>query len=548
MHKKNRLLMAVLLVMLLAGAVVAFILLPGNRGPEAGFVGAAEAVAVTPVTTFDGITDTGNIFDELYNPIGLAFLGDYLVIADSMCDRIQIINGRDNQHIGTPGRFGLSYGYSGAFIDGFLEYAMFMKPSGVFVTPSGDIIVSDTANHAIRMITGAFVITVAGNGTSGFRDGAETHAMFNSPKAAVVCQNGYIYVADTLNHVLRRIDPSGNVSLFAGAPGSSGFADGQLADARFFQPSGLYITGDGVLYIADSANHAIRRLQDGMVSTVAGRPGEAIRFSDYFEGGHMDGANAYASFNFPRDIAMLPNGYLLVADSLNHSIRMITPEYTRTILGGGAAGRFHYSAENLQLTRPEGLAINGEMLYISDTFNNTVVSVPLTDRVLAGRPTREQMLVATELTINSRFAFRGDIRIFYGNQRINMGRVQPWIVGDSIFMPIRPLLEALGATVNLCETTGDLTIIVGDTITTLAQGLDYFIMRGMMVTTMHELMRLFPYTIEWFPELSLITVYVPQDLRGGGGKFLQKLKNYYPHHLFCAFSLFPFFWEPPRVE
>jgi len=515
MHKNRRiLLIAIALFVLLSGSVAAYVLLSGDNDPYADVAGLAEAVAVTPVVFFDGITNPEDIFDELYNPIGLALLGDYLVVADSMCDRIQILNNNGNERIGMPGRFGLSYHYSGAFIDGFREYAMFMNPSGVFVTNDGDIIVSDTSNHAIRRIMGAFVITVAGNGTSGFRNGAETHAMFNSPRAAVVCQDGYIYVADTLNHVLRIISPDGYVSLFAGSPENSGFVDGSLTEARFFQPSGLYITQDGTLYVADSANHAIRRIQNGTVITVAGHPGEAISLSDYFEGGHFDGPNAEATFNLPRDVALLPNGYLLVADSLNHSIRMITETDTITLLGGGDAGRFHHSTENLQLTRPEGIATDGETLFISDTFNNVVLSLPITERVLAGRPSRERMLVETELTLDSRFAFRGDIRVFLGNQRINMGRIQPWIREESIFIPIRPLLEALGAGVNLCETTGELSIIVGDTITILALDLDYFIMRGMMVTTLYELTRLFPYTMEWFPELSLITVYIPQDLRG----------------------------------
>jgi len=516
-HKRRKILIiAIVLIVLIFGSLTAYFILSDNIGPY-DILGLAEAVAVTPVLYFDGLadaTDPEYIFDELYNPIGLALLGDSLVVADSMCDRIQILSASGNERIGLHGRFGLSYSYSGAFIDGFREYSMFMKPSGVFVTPSGDIIVADTDNHAIRLITGAFVITLAGNGTSGFRDGAETVAMFNHPRAVVMCPNGYIIVADTLNHVLRRIDQNGYVTLFAGLPGDSGFDDGPIEQARFFQPSGLYITTDGTLYIADSANHAIRRIQNGIVSTIAGQPGAPVSLSDYFEGGHVDGSISEATFNFPRDIALLPNGYIVVADSLNHSIRIITPTETRTILGGGDAGRFHYSTENLRLTRPEGVATDGETLFISDTFNNVVLALPLTERVLAGRPSRDRMLAETGLTINSRFAFRGDIRVFMGDERIDMGRVQPWIRGDAIFVPIRPLLEALGAEVNLNETTGVLTIVVDDTVTTLLRDLDYFILRGIMVTTLHELTRLFPYTMEWFPELSLITVYIPQDLRG----------------------------------
>jgi len=512
-HKK-KIIIAIVLALLLSGLVVHFAFSPFDTDPEEYVIGIAEAVSVTAVKYFDGISDPQRIFDELYYPIGIAVMDSYLVVADSMCDRVQILDGQYNERIGAPGRFGLSYGNSGAFIDGFREYAMFMKPAGVFAAHNGDIIISDSGNHAIRKITGAFVITIAGNGISGFRDGVETQAQFNQPRAAVMCADGFIYVADTLNHVLRRIDPNGYVSLFAGAPGESGFNDGSLAEARFFQPSGLYLTEAGVLYVADSANHAIRRIDGGMVSTVAGQPGEAVRFSDYFEGGYIDGSNNEARFNFPRDVALLADGSILVADSLNHAIRMITAEYTRTLLGGGMAGRFHSSTENLRLTRPEGVATDGETLFISDTMNNRVLAVPLTDRVLTGRPSRGQMLEETGLTVDSRFAFRGDIRVFLGDQRVDMGRVQPWIRGDSIFVPIRPFLEALGAVVHLNESSGELSIFIGDTVTILARDLDYFIMRGIMVTTLSELTRLFPYTIEWFPDLSLITLYIPQDLRG----------------------------------
>ena len=511
MRNRKIAIIAIILFLLLIGLVLFYVFRPS--GHEAHIIGEAEAVAVTPVSSFDGISDPLDVLDEFYRPMGIAMNGAYLIIADSMSDRVQILDGADNVRIGMPGRFGLSYNYAGAFMDGFREHTMFMKPSGVFAAPNGDIIVSDTGNHAIRRITEQFTITVAGNGTPGFLDGPETQARFNEPRAAVMCPAGYIYVADTMNHVLRIIDPGGNVSLFAGAPRQSGFLDGPLAEAMFFQPSGLYLSAGGALYVADSANHAIRRVYNGMVSTIAGQPGSPIRFSDYFEGGHIDGPNYEARFDFPRDVALLPDGSVLVADSLNHAVRMVTPEGTRTLLGGGMAGRFHGSAENLRITRPEGIATDGETLFVSDTMNNRVLSIPLTDRVLAGRPSRGQMLADTGLTVNSRFAFRGDIRVFLGSQRVDMGRVQPWLRGDSLFVPIRPFMEALGAEVHLNELTGVLSVYVGDTVTYLVRDLDYFIMRGMMVTTLQELTRLFPFAIEWFPELSLITLYIPYDLR-----------------------------------
>ena len=487
-----------------------------NSVPEA-FRSEAVAVAITATQVFDGLWNLNRVFDEFYFPVGITLDGSHIIVADSMADRIQVLDNRENQRIGRPGRYGFSYFESGAFADGFRENAMFMKPFGVSIGLDGNIIVSDTGNNAIRIIDDEFVTTIAGNGNQGFQDGFEREAMFNQPRAAVMCPNGFIYVADTMNHVIRRISPSGNVTLFAGSPNAHGFQDGTLLEARFFEPSGLYLTADGsILYIADAANHAIRKImiEHGEVITVAGQRGEPIRFSSYFEGGHRDGNNDEAMFNSPRDIALLPDGSILVADSLNHAIRMITPEGTRTLVGGGMAGRFHDSTENLMITRPEGIATDGETLFISDTMNNRVVAIPLTERVLAGRPSRRQMLLETELTINSRFAFRGDIRVFLGAERVDMGRVAPWVRNESIFIPIRPLLESMGAGVYLNEQTGELSIVIDDTVTTLIRDRDYFILRGIMVTTLDEIVRLFPYTIEWFPELSLIVLYIPVDLRG----------------------------------
>jgi len=512
--KKRTFIITIGAVLLASLAIVIFMLRNGGITNVDFFTtGEAEAVAITIPEVFDGLWDTLRFLDELYYPIGIALNGGFLIVADSMADRIQIFSEDGNMRIGRPGQFGFSYYDSGAMLDGYRENALFTKPSGVFVTPNGEILVADTENHTIRRINDDFVITLAGNGRAGFANGIEGNAQFNSPRAAVMCDDGYIYVADTLNHVIRRIDHFGNVTTYAGLAQNSGFVDGDLTQARFFEPSGLYVTQDGVLYVADAANHSIRRIENGIVSTVAGQPGELDRFTGYYEGGFVDGTSDGARFNFPRDVAVLPNGYILVADSLNHAIRMITPEYTRTIVGSGAADMFHASVENLRLSRPEGIATDGETLFISDTINNRVLAIPLTERVLQGRPSRYEMLATSGLSADSRFPYRGDIRVFLGNERINFGQVHPWNSAESIFMPIRSLLEALGANVELDQRENRLYITIGDTITALTQDSDYFIMRGVAVTTLEEIMRLFPYTLEWFPELSLITMFIPYDLR-----------------------------------
>ena len=500
-----------LILLLLAAVFLGF----RSRDTEEPRIVAGEAVAVmtTQVSVIDGVLDTRRPLDEFYYPIGLAFMGNYLIVADSMADRIQIMGSGESRRIGIPGLFGFAYGDSGAFVDGFRENAMFRKPAGVFVI-NNEIIVADTQNHAIRRICSEFVITIAGNGTSGYRSGYEGEARFNHPRSAVMCVNGYIYVADTLNHAIRRINPMGYVTTFAGAGGQSGYQNGTLAQARFFEPAGLYISGN-ILYVADSANHAIRAIDiaGGTVSTIAGRPGEIDRRTGYPAGGYIDGPNQEALFNFPRNIALMEDGSILIADSLNHAIRMISDGYTRTIAGNGASDPFYGSVENLGLTRPEGIAINGNNLFISDSVNNRIVVVPLTDRILAGRPSRHQMQIDTGLTINTRFAYTGPIRVFIGDQRVNFGRVQPWNSADNIFIPIRPLFEALGADVTLNESTNVLSIVIGEQETLLNIDRDYFIMRGVMVTTLNEIIRLFPHRFEWFPEMSLIAVSIPPDLK-----------------------------------
>jgi len=513
---KKKLILVATAVLLVVAATIIVVLVSQRSDDDAGtdleITGGAEAVLTTKPVIADGIWHPQRYSDELYYPIGIMVMDGNLVIADSMCDRVVIIDGDTNKRIGKPGQYGLAYIDSGALVDGYREEAQFMKPSGVAAAPNGDIIISDTGNHAIRVMDDTYVITLAGNGHSGYANGKETEARFNSPRAAVVAGDGTIYVADTMNHVIRRIDTQGNVTLFAGIPEIPGWADGTLETAQFFEPSGLALAPDGSLYVADSANHSIRRITDGNVYTVAGMPGEYDYNTGYRDAGYVDGENIYARFNFPRDVALLEDGAIAVADSMNHAIRLIGSEHTITI-AGGIADQVYDSVENLKLTRPEGIYANGDELYISDTQNNRVITIPLTSRVLEGRPSREKMLETTGLTTTSRYAYKGEIRVYIDDERVDMGRVQPWNTHDNIYIPIRPLLEALGAQVFLDERTHQLTVTVDDEDTVLSLNEDYFILRGIAVTTFEEVRRLFPYIIEWFPEFSLITLHIPADMR-----------------------------------
>jgi len=513
-NRKSVIILAFVLLILIISITVLLIVKPWENENESRTVlGEAEAVMTTKIGIFDGIWESTRYSDEFYNPIGIALINGDIIVADYYCDRIQIIDDEKNKRIGRPGLYGLSYRDSGALADGFRENAMFRKPSGIFVCPEGTVIIADTGNHAVRRMDDEFVITVAGNGTAGYQNGKEGEAFFNSPRSAVMCSQGYIYVADTMNHCIRRIDGQGNVTLFAGIPQQSGYANGNLTDAMFNEPFGMVIDIYDVLYIADSANHAIRKIENGIVTTVAGRPGETDRFTGYSQGGYTDGNNDEALFNFPRGIALMPDGSIIVADSMNHVIRMITTNNTHTLIGNGTAEQFYASAENLKMARPEGVYTDGKTLFISDSFNNRVLTVPLTERILEGRPSRDLMLARTGVSTASRYSYQGDIRVFIGDEWVDMGRVAPWNTPDAVYVPIRPLFEALGAIVTLNERTNTLTIAVADEEAVLNLDRDYFILRGVAVTTTDEIMRLFPYTFEWFPEFSLIALNIPSDLR-----------------------------------
>lgn len=514
--KRLLLLCSALVVVVIAAAVTVYLVFfRTEEDPSAQTSGEAEAVMTTKAKTYDGIWDAKRYSDEFYLPIGIALKDGNLVVADSMCDRIQIIDGVKNKRIGKAGQYGLSYLDSGALVDGYRENALFMKPSDVAIDTNGDIIICDTGNHCIRRMDDEVVITIAGNGTDGYQNGRESEAQFSSPRSVAVDANGIIYVADTLNHCIRRIDTDGSVTLYAGSPNQSGYRDGTLTDAQFFEPCGLTVSPDGDLYVADSANHCIRKISGDTVTTVAGLPGETSRTTGYPEGGYLDGDITQARFRFPRDVAMLPDGSLIVADTLNHSIRMIRGEEVITLAGGGLADQYYSSAENLKLSRQESVCTDGETLYISDTANNRVVALPLTERILEGRPSREKILEDSGVSTNSKYAYKGDIRVYIDGQLVDMGRVPPWNTADCIYVPIRPLFEALGAVVTVNEKTNTLTIQIGDDSTVLTLNKDYFILKGVAVTTTDEIVRLFPYTFEWYPEFSLIALHIPSDLRNG---------------------------------
>jgi len=179
------------------------------------------------------------------------------------------------------------------------------------------VLVADTGNHTIRRITPAGVVTtVAGTaGLSGSAAGVGAAARFSSPSGIAVDTAGKIYVADTFNHAIRRIALSGAVSALAGTPGVAGTSNGAGAAARFTLPTGIALDSAGQAYVADAGNNTVRRVTaGGVVSTLAGTAGRI---------GTADGTGGSARFSGSRSLAVNPTGSVVVADFGNHTIRVV---------------------------------------------------------------------------------------------------------------------------------------------------------------------------------------------------------------------------------
>lgn len=220
-------------------------------------------------------------------------------------------------------------------------------------------------------------------GVPGDLDGIGPGARLNGP-GGVAASGPWVYFADTGNQVLRRIALDGGaVTTLAGTPGLAGPLDGVGAAAAFSQPEGLAIDDGGILYLADSANDAIRRIDPttATVTTFAGALGVA---------GSADGIGAAARFRSPHGIAFDPLGYLWVADTGNDTIRQITLA-TRAVVtvGGtpGARGSTDGTGPTALFNAPWGIAPDGlGGAFVADTGNDTLRSVGSTGQIstLAG--------------------------------------------------------------------------------------------------------------------------------------------------------------------
>jgi sugar lactone lactonase YvrE len=256
--------------------------------------------------------------------------------------------------------------------DGAATNAQFFGPQSVAASLAGELYVADTANNTIRKMTAAGdTTTLAGlPGITNSFDGSGTNAQFHHPEGLAVDGAGNIYVSDTLNHTIRKITPGGAVSTLAGLAGKFGAADGTNSKARFNRPGGLALDSATNLYVADSLNHTIRKITPaGNVTTIAGLAGVW---------GSADGSNNAARFYLPGGVAVKTNGELLVADTGNQTLRRVSPSSTNwlvtTVAGTtGLAGNTNGTGSNARFYFPETLALDAAgNVFVADLANNSI--------------------------------------------------------------------------------------------------------------------------------------------------------------------------------
>ncbi|MGZ4964003.1 MAG: MBG domain-containing protein [Limisphaerales bacterium] len=278
--------------------------------------------------------------------------------------------------------------------DGSGAVARFFFPSGACIDDNGNSYVADTMNHTIRTITPAGVVsTVAGTvGVAGSANGSGTSAQFNSPQGIARDSSGNLYVADTGNHTIRKITSGGSVSLFAGSNGTSGWLDATGSSALFNFPQDVAVDSSGNVYVADTWNHLIRKITSGgAVTTFAGQGGV---YGDSDGTGTAVGTNV-ARFNAPGGVTVDSSGNVYVADTRNHIVRQITSSgVVSTIAGlGGSYGSVDGSSNSARFFLPQAIAVDASgNLYVLDSGNQTIRKMTVSSGVwtvttIAGNPT-----------------------------------------------------------------------------------------------------------------------------------------------------------------
>jgi sugar lactone lactonase YvrE len=327
--------------------------IPTNSGVVTTLAG---SVGVTGATNASGTNATFSYPEGIaVDAYGYVYVGDYM---NNMIRKI------------SPGGAVTTFAGSGATgsTDATGTNASFDNPAGVALDSFGNLYVVDNSDNLIRKISPAgAVTTIAGQVGGGYADNAVgTNALFNGPMGIAVDTAGNVYVADMGNNMIRKISTGGAVTTLAGQL-AYGHADNVVGtSASFYQPEGVAVDASGNVYVADSSNHMIRKISSaGAVTTLAGQTAS----------GHADNAiGTNASFCSPYGVALDSYGNIYVADGCNNMIRKISPAGAVTTLAGQlTAGSADLTGTNASFKVPTNLAIDSYgTIYVADYGNDTI--------------------------------------------------------------------------------------------------------------------------------------------------------------------------------
>lgn len=252
--------------------------------------------------------------------------------------------------------------------DGNGTAARFNYPSAIATDGAGNVYVADRSNHTIRKITPAgLVSTLAGTaGVIGYTNASKAAASFNNPSGIATDTAGNVYVADRLNHAIRKVTPDGLVGTLDGTAGVFGDAGQSGETGRFYSPGGIATDSAGNVYVPDWFSNTIRKITSaGVASTLAGTAGVF---------GNVDGSGAAASFYRPRNVATDSADNVYVVDA-SHAIRKITPAGVVSTLAGmaGVSGSADGIGAAARFNIPIGIATDRSgNVYVADGYNNTI--------------------------------------------------------------------------------------------------------------------------------------------------------------------------------